>query len=251
MIVYFSATGNSRYCAQLLSDRLGDSLLNAGAQIRQGVAADLQSETPWVFVCPTYAWRIPRIFARWIRRGSFQGSKDAYFVMTCGGETGDAQKYLADLCAEKGLTYRGLLPIVMPDNYLVMFETPTDAAAREILSAARPQMEEAARRIKSGETVEPLPVKLLDKVKSGMVNEGMYRYFIKTKPFRAADRCISCGKCREVCPLNNISLVNGRPQWGQTCTHCMACICLCPQEAIEYGKGTRGKARYHCPPYEG
>ena len=150
MIVYFSATGNSRYCAQLLSDRLGDSLLNAGAQIRQGVAADLQSETPWVFVSPTYAWRIPRIFAQWIRRGSFQGSKDAYFVMTCGGETGDAQKYLADLCAEKGLTYRGLLPIVMPDNYLVMFETPTDAAAREILSAARPQMEEAARRIKSG-----------------------------------------------------------------------------------------------------
>ena len=58
MIVYFSATGNSRYCAQLLSDRLGDSLLNAGAQIRQGVAADLQSETPWVFVSPTYAWRM-------------------------------------------------------------------------------------------------------------------------------------------------------------------------------------------------
>lgn len=75
MIVYFSATGNSRYCAQLLSDRLGNSLLNAGAQIRQGVAADLQSETPWVFVSPTYAWRIPRIFAQWIRRGASRAAR--------------------------------------------------------------------------------------------------------------------------------------------------------------------------------
>ena len=230
---------------------MGDSLLNAGAQIRQGVAADLQSETPWVFVSPTYAWRISANLCPMDPPGELPGQQGRLFCDDLRRRDRDAQKYLADLCAEKGLTYRGLLPIVMPDNYLVMFETPTDAAAREILSAARPQMEEAARRIKSGETVEPLPVKLLDKVKSGMVNEGMYRYFIKTKPFRATDRCISCGKCREVCPAQHISLVNGRPQWGQTCTHCMACICLCPQEAIEYGKGTRGKARYHCPPYEG
>ena len=26
---------------------------------------------------------------------------------------------------------------------------------------------------------------------------------------------------------------------------CMACICYCPKEAIEYGKKSRGKPRYH------
>jgi epoxyqueuosine reductase QueG len=45
--------------------------------------------------------------------------------------------------------------------------------------------------------------------------------------------------------LNNIRLENGKPVWGKNCTHCMACICYCPKEAIEYGKKSKGKPRYH------
>lgn len=41
------------------------------------------------------------------------------------------------------------------------------------------------------------------------------------------------------------SLQNGKPVWGQDCTHCMACLCCCPAEAIEYGKMSLGKPRYH------
>lgn len=41
------------------------------------------------------------------------------------------------------------------------------------------------------------------------------------------------------------SLQNGKPLWGQDCTHCMACLCCCPAEAIEYGKMSLGKPRYH------
>ncbi|WP_366008713.1 4Fe-4S binding protein [uncultured Eubacterium sp.] len=33
--------------------------------------------------------------------------------------------------------------------------------------------------------------------------------------------------------------------WGNQCTHCMACICYCPTEAIKYGKKSIGKPRYH------
>ena len=56
---------------------------------------------------------------------------------------------------------------------------------------------------------------------------------------------IGCSKCVELCPLNNIHLENGKPVWGKNCTHCMACICYCPKEAIEYGKKSRNKPRYH------
>ena len=58
-------------------------------------------------------------------------------------------------------------------------------------------------------------------------------------------RCIGCGRCVELCPLNNVHLKNGKPVWGKNCTHCMACICYCPKEAIEYGKKSREKPRYH------
>jgi len=51
----------------------------------------------------------------------------------------------------------------------------------------------------------------------------------------------------EACPLNNIRLNDSKPVWSKNCTHCMACICGCPSEAIEYGKRSRGKPRYQCP----
>ena len=71
---------------------------------------------------------------------------------------------------------------------------------------------------------------------SGPVNPVFYRFFVKADAFRATGACIGCGKCVELCPLNNIHLENGKPVWGKNCTHCMACICYCPKEAIEYGK---------------
>ncbi len=60
MIVYFSGTGNSRYCAQMMADQLGETLTDAFPYIRASKAANLQSDTPWVFVAPTYARQLPR-----------------------------------------------------------------------------------------------------------------------------------------------------------------------------------------------
>ena len=86
MIVYFTGTGNSRYCAQMLADKLDDEIVDAFHFIRNGIPAELISGKPWIFVAPTYGWQLPRIFVDFIRSGSFLGSKDAYFVMTCGSE---------------------------------------------------------------------------------------------------------------------------------------------------------------------
>ena len=89
--------------------------------------------------------------------------------------------------------------------------------------------------------------KVLDKMLTAVVNQGFYKYAISAKKFYAKDTCVGCGKCVEVCPLSNVALVNEKPKWGKNCTHCMACICKCPTEAIEYGKASEGKVRYQCP----
>ena len=76
-------------------------------------------------------------------------------------------------------------------------------------------------------------------------------HFIFFSPiFNFADACVSCGKCESLCVLNNISIQDGKPKWGNHCTHCMACICGCPAEAIEYGKKSLGKPRYWCDEYQ-
>ena len=115
MVVYFTGPGNSRYCAQMLADKLEDELIDASGFIRHGIAAELISRKPWVFVAPIYAWQMARVFADFIRSGWFQGSRDAYFVLTCGGEIGNAGESAAALAREKGLNYMGVLQVQMPE----------------------------------------------------------------------------------------------------------------------------------------
>ena len=80
---------------------------------------------------------------------------------------------------------------------------------------------------------------------SGPVNPIFYSFFVKANAFAASDACTGCGQCAKLCPTNNITIQNGKPVWGGDCTHCMACICRCGAEAIEYGKKSLGKPRYH------
>ena len=249
MIVYFSGTGNSRYCAQLLAHRLGDDCMDTFSYIRNGIALELISSRPWVFVAPTYGWQLPRVFIQLLRTGLFSGCRDAYFVMTCGSDIGCAGRKNRDLCQTMGLTYRGTLPVIMPENYIAMFSAPQPQEAQAIIAAAQPALESCAAAIQSGKDISEGRTGILDHLKSGAVNQLFYRFCVKAKPFTVSDACISCGKCVQDCPLGNIRLSQGKPVWGTHCTHCMACICSCPTQAIEYGRISRGKPRYQCPEY--
>ncbi len=247
MIVYFSGTGNSQYCAQMLSRLLGDECIDSFHYIREGIAAELSSDRPWIFVAPTYAWQLPRVFSRFLRAGRFSGSRDAYFVMTCGSDIGDATTRNGVLCSELGLTHRGTVPVVMPENYIALFDAPSPSESKQIIADARPVLEQIAAAVRSGRDYfiqKPSP---LDKLKSGPINDGFYKYYISDKKFTATDRCVGCGRCEVLCPLGNIRLREGKPVWGGRCTHCMACICYCPTQAIEYGTISHGKLRYQGP----
>lgn len=247
MIFYFTGTGNSRYCAQQIAAQLHDTCQDSFHFIRDGIAPELSSPTPWVFVAPTYSWQLPRVFAEIIRSGRFSGSQDAYFVMTCGSDIGKAALGNQKLCQEKGFHYRGTLPVIMPENYIAMFSAPEPEEAKEIIAAARPILEQGITCIRDGKDFPPVKTRVLDGLKSGLVNRLFYRFNVKADPFTVSNACISCGKCASLCPLGNIHMEHGKPMWGKNCTHCMACICSCPIQAIEYGKASRGKPRYRCP----
>lgn len=251
MIVYFSGTGNSRYCAHMLAELLDDEAVDAFHFIRDGIAAELISGKPWVFAAPTYGWRLPRVFVDFIASGSFAGHSDAYFVMTCGSETGNAAPYNQALCREKGLRYRGTLPVVMPENYIALFDAPRTPQARQIIADARPVLTRGAACIRGGQDFPACPAGAVDRLKSSAVHWLFDRFVVHDGPFAASDACTGCGKCEKSCPLGNVQIQNGRPVWNGRCVHCMACICGCPVQAIEYGRASRGKPRYQCPPYEG
>lgn len=247
MILYFSGTGNTKYAAETIAAILGDEAVSLNEKIRANDTSALNSEKPWVLAVPTYAWQIPHIVRDWLMKTELNGSRKLYTVMTCGDNTGNAGAYVEKICAKKNLTYCGCEKIVMPDNYFVMFEPPTQEKIKTLLREAEIRFEPITDCIRNGKNFPEQKVNAMDKIYSSAVNSLFYGISVTAKPFYSTDKCISCGQCEKVCPLNNIRLTDGRPVWGNDCTHCMACICTCPREAIEYGKKTAGKPRYKYP----
>lgn len=246
MILYFSGTGNSKYVAKRIGKEIDDEVINLFEKIKNHDFSEIPSSRPWVIVVPTYAWKIPHIVQKWIENTAFTGSHDMYFIMTCGGSIGNAGKYLDELCKKKNMNYRGCMGITMPENYIALFSTPTQEKALQIINQAEPVIDQAITYIKKGDTLPQINISFKDNMSSGIVNDLFYPLFVHARKFYATDACVSCGKCVNICPLNNVRMDNGKPVWGKDCTHCMACICHCPKEAIEYGKHSQGLTRYTC-----
>ena len=245
MVLYYSGTGNSKFIAKCIASALETDCLNLNERIKAEDTSSVQTEENVILVTPTYAWRIPHIVSDWLEKVDLVSAKRIWFVMDCGSEIGNADKYNRELCTEKGLSCMGTAQIVMPENYIAMFSAPQADEARQIVAKAEPDIDRAIAAVRAGQPFSPTRDHLYDRFMSGPVNPIFYAVCVKAGPFTASDACTGCGQCVRRCPTNNIVLREGKPVWGKDCTHCMACICYCPAEAIEYGKKSLGKPRYH------
>lgn len=246
MVLYFSGTGNSQLVALRLAELLReDGAVSINRYLKSGEKARFHTDRPLVFVAPTYAWRLPKVVSDWIEAAHFDGNRNAYFILTCGGSVGNAAAYAKKLCEKAGLRFSGLALIPMPNNYVALSNTPDEPECRELLAASQGKTAALASLIQKGEPFPELAVSWMDRMNSGPVCGLFYTFFVHDKGFFASDACVSCGKCAQRCPLNNIDMVNGKPMWKGNCTHCMACIGGCPTEAIEYKKVSKGNRRYY------
>jgi len=244
LVIYFSGTGNSRYAAEAVAGHLKDNLLNANDYIKSSKTADCTSDTPYVFIAPTYAWQIPHIFAKFIKDSHFAGSQVAYYIMSCGDDIGNAGLSLEKLCTEKAMTFMGVSAVIMPENYVALFDVTEKFEAEDLISLADSRLKKLSAEITGGLPFQKEKISFMANMKSRMMNPLFYALFVKAKGFWITDKCIGCGLCEKCCPLNNIKLTTDRPVYGSNCTHCMACICGCPTQAIEYKNRTVGKSRY-------
>jgi len=66
--------------------------------------------------------------------------------------------------------------------------------------------------------------------------------YVTTSPEKAyviADLCNGCGDCVPICPVNAITMQEGKAKIDPfQCTGCSACIPVCPQEAIDFKNAT-------------
>lgn len=245
MILCFSGTGNSRFIAKQIAQAFDDEIIDLNQKIKTKDVSPIRCKNKLILVTPTYAWRIPRIVSDWLIKTKFIDAKEIYFVMNCGSEIGNAAKYNQQLAKQKQLEYMGTAQIIMPENYIALFQAPEKKQASEIVEIAKVELQKVIDQIKVNKQLKKPRKNLYDRFMSACINPIFYPMIVKADAFYAKDTCIGCGLCIDKCPMNNIVLEKNKPKWGKECTHCMACINYCPKQSIEYGKKSKGKVRYH------
>jgi NAD-dependent dihydropyrimidine dehydrogenase PreA subunit len=250
MVYYFTGTGNSYHVARVIAEAQGERLLS--------VARELDNPDPLIsvtphdgervgFVFPIHAWGPPRLVLDLIRRLRIAGKPYIFTVCTCGDEEGHATRAVQKAVAKQGLALSAAFCLIMPNNYIVSFTVdPPDLAAAKIKDADEQLVHiNAVLRDRQQDVFELRPGKQPG-LKSALINPLFNRFACRTGKFFAEDTCTRCGLCERICPVHTITLTD-KPRWGKACTQCLGCLHRCPVQAIQYGAGTRGKARYVFP----
>lgn len=249
MILYFTGTGNTKFVAEALADKLSDDLVNMADYIRQGKRLSVESESPFVFLAPIYAWRYPRVLEDLIKNAELSGTDVVYCIATRESQSGKAAKYMKKIITEKGLDYRGFTSVNMPNHYPLASSHPSKEEIWADCEKVLPEMERIASCIKRGEHLKDQGNVIFPGLMSGAVNAAFYRFLISSKGFVVSDDCIGCGACSRRCPMGNIEMKDGKPQFKDNCTWCFGCMEYCPKGAIDLKGKTEGKPRSVCPEY--
>ena len=191
MVIYYSGTGNSRKLAQVLAAQLHDEAYDITADLREKQFPAFQNKAAaYVFVCPAYAYRIPRIFENYLRQARFEGGKNAYFVLSCGSNIGNAMHHTKTVCRQIGLHFQGIAAVKMPENYICMFDSPPQDTARKLVQAGEETVKQLADTIRAG---KPLPAVRGSSFLTYVVNRcftsslSMTKSFMQQTPAPAAD----------------------------------------------------------------
>lgn len=249
MIFYFSGTGNTKYLAEKISEKLGEPLVSIADALKNEKTVFTAEKGESVgFVIPVYFSGVPKCVREFIEKMSLTLKGDNYIftALTCGGSTANAGKMLKKLLTEKGLIVNAAYSAVMVDNYIPMYNIRTQEDADKKLLEINPNIDLLADKIaekKDGDFDDNKGAKIMT-----AVMYPFYKPFRKTKKFYVTDKCISCGKCESGCVDRAIKIKNGKPVWTKSeCTQCLRCINACPAIAIQFGKATEKRNRFINP----
>ena len=254
MIFYFSGTGNSRWVANALGIALGEPVVSIAEELKTGkkeFVCPLREDEKVLCVYPVHSWGPAVPGSRFVCGLKLTGydKQPVYSISTCGDECGYTDDIMRKVMKKKGLILTDSYSVIMPNNYILLpgFDVDSKEVEQEKLKDAPSAVDTIVAAIREGKNVNLYKKGSLPGLKSYWIYPLFTNFAIGKNSFRVTDDCISCGLCERVCPTGTITLTGGRPVWSDTCVQCVACIHRCPVRAIEYGKITLKKGRYHHP----
>lgn len=248
MIICFSGTGNSRLVADELARLTGESVVNLRGEYLANpvVLSPVVKRVIWIM--PVYSWGTPPVVNTWIERLPEGWGKDAihHLILTCGDDTGLAHVMWRRMLGHRGMRCGGCYSVTMPNTYVFMkgFDVDAPSVRDSKLSLMSVRVGQISSSIACGFDGDDVIKGKWSWLKTYVIYPWFCRYAMKPSRFNVSEACVSCGRCIAVCPCNNLSMVDGRPVWGNNCTLCSACYHVCPRHAIDYGSSARKKGQY-------
>ncbi len=259
---YFTGTGNS-----LKVIKTCDSIFIESGNLTN-ISEISENETNFPdadligFCFPVYAFGIPRICNKYLKKiKKFKERQKVFVLITAGDsdEMGFAIKECKRILNKKNCEIIYSCVIKMPINWTTSPVPPFP-----------PSREEAIEIIKNGEIKTQEIVK---DILSGTKKHHDFNYpkrYSKIKLywdyllfkyvgiknmwrlFNVYDSCNGCKLCAKICPTNSIKIIDNRPLWSKTCEQCMRCVNFCPKESIYQSQGgdTKCRNKYHEPSFK-
>jgi len=247
-IYVFSSTGNNLKLAKNLAEKLMDCEILS--------IPYLMKQEKWViegdnigFVFPCYYGTIPQLVQRFIQEARSIDGNYFFALVSAGRSTGIALSALKKSLEKRNQTLHYGRSIMMVSNYMNGW----------YYSMLMPDKEE---RIKLSEQADQLSKEAAEEIlesahqeeKSSNMNYlipqilSPSRYTKDTRSwdseFSVSQKCTGCGTCLKACPVENIVLKQGKPDFKGNCQRCMACIQYCPTKAFSIQGKPMNKAHY-------
>ena len=260
-IFYFSGTGNTWWASERIAEELTTHRFHTNAHSIEQItameaAAMIEKSSIIGLDFPIYGSDVPRIFHDFIRALPRQKEqKPVLGFVTQMAWSGDGINFLEKELFSNGYRIRWAAEFNMPNNIaLPIFPLPYSSDYNKF----KPQLKKCSQKITD------LCVKIANKEDfrqhdrlihsaAGWIQRGPFRLVHDlVRKFWSVDpeACTSCGRCAQICPVENICMGDGLPIHGGDCFFCMRCFNYCPTLVIHY-MGTKNKRAKNKLPFQG
>lgn len=260
LTIYFSATGNTKFIAELFSRKMDTNCLSIEDDVN--FTDEIKANDIIAFCYPIYGSRVPRIMREFVAKymNELTGKKLIIFV-TQMMFSGDGARVFTDMFWDEAIEVIYAEHFSMPNNIcnFPLLRKPSQRKIARYLSKAEIKMERVCQHIKDGVIVKrgfsrfsQLIGNIQGKPWQGNSIEDYGNHnkvgFNGNKSSQKSNKntveqrakngvkvskdCTVCNLCISLCPMRNLDNDNNEIKQNGNCIICYRCVNKCPHKAI-------------------